>query len=331
MRYKGLIMVLLVLFLLAGCSDSAVEQTVPEIDYVGVCWQNDGGDFEQKLVPELWRTGYQVMTADGKQDQTRQLNQAKNFIQQGCDVVIIEPVSVTGLEELVEAARSNQTYLIFIHSRPTDELLDSYERITYVDFNRAQPGTFQGQLVLELPERGDRNGDGTVGCMILRGPETQLADDLRTESCLRTLREGGVTVEVLCQAYSKFTQEDGQEICTQKLAQYGRDVEVIICTNDQLALGAAEAIKSRGWSLGGDFYLIGGDAIEQTLKLTAQGAMGGTVLTDTEGQVDRILELLQMIFGGITVEKEYYVNYIKVDPENAAQFVQISDPVTPER
>lgn len=321
MKFR-ILAVLLAAVLLCGCNGAAQESAVTTVKYVGLCYRDDGGELEQTLESKLWAAGFQVMTADSHNDQAEQNRKAEQLLIRGCDLLIVEPVMVSALDELVAMAGENDTPMLLVNYEPQMSVLESNENISFAGCDPSQLGSLQAQLVMQLPDKGDINGDGIISCMIIRGPEDHVDADLRTQSCLTALKDGGMQVDVLCQEYGDWTEDSGRAICAQKLAQYGKDVEVIFCSNDDMTLGAIVAIEERGWVVGEDFYLVGCEATDETLKLAAVGKLSGTVLTDHEALTEKILEIARLMSEGVPMDKKYYVNYIGVNSQNAAQYVQ---------
>ena len=91
-----------------------------------------------------------------------------------------------------------------------------------------------------------------------------------------------------------------------------------------MALGALEAIKAAGRTVGEDIYLVGVDALDAALDAVKAGTMTGTVLNDAQGQAAKAVECMEALLAGTTYaegEQSVYVDYVKVTSSNVADFM----------
>ena len=100
---------------------------------------------------------------DGKNDQNTQTEQINTFLQQGVDVLVINPVQTTSAQTIVDTVKPSETPIVFINREPDKSVLDSYaDKCCYVGADARQSGTYQGELILETETQGDINGDGKI-------------------------------------------------------------------------------------------------------------------------------------------------------------------------
>ena len=199
--------------------------------------------------------------------------------------------------------------------------MDRWDKLTYVGCEKDSHGIMQGNMILREANQGDMNGDGTVSCLILSGPEDDRDAQLQAAGCVQALEKAGLSVSLLETRWGQWTAESGRKSCADALAQYGKDIEVIFCGDDRIALGAAEAIRSGGWTVGKDYLLIGLGGIEQAIEAVNMGNMTGTVAEDLTGQAKQVLAVARAILAGETLEKKYYVSCMKVTAENAQAYL----------
>ena len=107
----------------------------------------------------------------------------------------------------------------------------------------------------------------------------------------------------------------------QALAEYGKDIEVIFCSNDAMAAGALEAIKDGGRTVGQDVYLLGIDGEHHALVLIRGGEMTGTVALDTKSFTQKVTELADDLLRGRRVENRNIIGYTAVTQENIDEFM----------
>ncbi|MCF0110173.1 MAG: substrate-binding domain-containing protein, partial [Erysipelotrichaceae bacterium] len=134
------------------------------------------------------------------------------------------------------------------------------------------------------------------------------------------LESSGLEVECLVEERGMWDQAKGQEIAANALAQYGDKIEVIFCNNDGMALGAKQAIDEAGRKVGEDIYLVGVDALADAVDLIVKGEMTGTVLNDHVGQSHTAVDCAIKALNGEKLDNYYWVDYVKVTADNAADF-----------
>ncbi|MEG7531705.1 MAG: substrate-binding domain-containing protein, partial [Hungatella sp.] len=151
---------------------AAIDPTTGGKDFtVGICIYKFDDNFMTLYREELQKyleTTYnaKVTIVDGKGDQAEQTNQIDNFITQGVDVLILNLVQASATETVANKCRDAKVPAVFINREPEEAEIKRWtdEKITasYVGADARQSGTFQGEIILETPNKGDINGDGTV-------------------------------------------------------------------------------------------------------------------------------------------------------------------------
>jgi methyl-galactoside transport system substrate-binding protein len=268
---------------------------------------------------------YEITMADGKNDMAEQTNQIQNFITQGMDVIILNLVQTSSADAVIDQVVSAGIPLVLINREPLaydkdgKTLDEAYEgilnnpQVCYVGADARQSGTFQGEMVAELPNKGDINGDGKVSYIMIEGDPENIDAQYRTEFSVKALKDAGIEVECLDDQVGNWDQTKGQELCANALNIYGDKVEVVFCNNDAMALGAATAIETAGRKVGEDIYLLGVDALEEAVQLVKDGNMTGTVLNDHIGQSHAAVDVAIKLLKGEEIQNYYWVDYVKVN------------------
>ena len=155
------------------------------------------------------------------------------------------------------------------NKNPLDEAYEGIlnnPQVCYVGADARQSGTYQGEMVAELPNKGDMNGDGTVSYVMIQGDPENIDAQYRTEFSVKALVDAGITVEELTSQIGNWDQTKGQEIAQNALNQFGSKVDVIFCNNDAMALGAATAIQQAGRTVGEDIFSCSFEAVFHGLE-----------------------------------------------------------------
>ena len=263
---------------------------------------------------------YEVTMVDGKNDMAEQTNQIETFITQKMDVIICNLVQTSSAEVIIDKVVAADIPLILINREPLGDNGDeSYEgilnneKVCYVGADARQSGTYQGEMVLALDDKGDVNGNGTVDYVMIIGDPENPDAQYRTEYSVKALTDAGVAVNELVSNVGNWDQAKGQEIAAAALAQFGDEIDVIFCNNDGMALGAAAAISAAGRTVGEDIYLLGVDALAECQEMVQNGTMTGTVLNDHIGQSHAAVDAAVAALNGEALQNYYWVNYVKVD------------------
>ena len=87
-------------------------------------------------------------------------------------------------------------------------------------------------------------------------------------------------------------------------------------------MGVLQAIEAAGRKVGQDIYLVGVDALEEAVQAVADGRLTGTVLNDDVSQAQTAVDAAIRYVKGEANEKNYTIDYVKVTPENAADYIK---------
>ena len=262
---------------------------------------------------------YNITMVDGKNDMAEQSNQIDTFITQKMDVIICNLVQTSSAEVIIDKVVGANIPLILINREPLGETDESYpgiinnKNVCYVGADARQSGTYQGEIVLSLPNKRDINGNGAVDYVMIVGDPENPDAQYRTEFSIKALTDAGVAVNKLVENVGNWDQVKGQEIAAAALAQHGDAIDVIFCNNDGMALGAAAAISAAGRTVGEDIYLLGVDALDECQEMVKAGTMTGTVLNDHIGQSHAAVDAAIAALEGKELQNYYWVNYVKVD------------------
>ena len=311
----------------AASAASSVTETVLAGGTVGICiYKFDDAfmtTYRTALTKMLEDKGYTVTCMDGKNDQATQTEQINTFIAQGVDALIINPVNTSAADTIVSAVKDADIPTVLINREPTAEAMAAYDKLVYVGCDARQSGTMQGELILDTDTKGDINGDGVVKYIMIQGDPENIDAQYRTEYSVKALEDAGMKVEQLDLQRGDWDRNKGQEIAQNDLAKFGDDIEVVFCNNDDMAIGALQAIQAAGRTVNKDIYLVGVDALDAALNEVEAGNMTGTVLNDANAQAEKAVECMEGLLAGDTYaegEQSVYVDYVKVTPENVAQF-----------
>ncbi len=263
--------------------------------------------------------GYTVTFMDGKNDQAEQNNQINNFIAQGVDALIINPVMTSAADQIIATVKDAGVPTVLINREPTAEQMSAYDKLVYVGCDARQSGTMQGEMIVDLGlEKVDLNGDGKVQYIMIEGDPENVDAKYRTEFSVKALTDAGWEVEQLDDQVGNWDQVKAQELVSNALGQHGEKIEVVFC-NDAMALGALQAIDTAGRKVGEDIFLVGVDALSEALENVINGTMTGTVFNDHISQSHSAADAAVNYLTGAGNEHYIGCDYVKVTTENAQE------------
>jgi len=304
----------------AGSADLADKK-------VGVCIYQFSDNFmtlfRNELQSYLESLGFKaenISIVDGANDQATQTNQIQNFITSGVDVLIINPVNSSSAATITDMVTEANIPLVYINREPDAQEEERWAtenmNVTYVGCDARQSGTMQGEIVLDLENKGDINGDGKVSYIMIEGDPENVDAQYRTEFSVKALTDAGVEVECLDDQVGNWDQAQAQSLVANSLAQHGKDIEVVFCNNDAMALGALQAIEAAGETVGTDVYLLGVDALQEACDNVKSGKQTGTVFNDHISQSHSAADAAVKYLTGEGNEHYIGCDYVKVTTAN---------------
>lgn len=293
MRRKVLIGVILVILLMGVAGYFTKGLLTPKI---GLCL--NGAD--SALYNELTLAGYTVLSRNCENNQETQNQQVEELLQEKVDVLVVQSVDADAASQILQIAV--ETPVIFIGTEPT-ELGNAY----YVGCDASQQGVVQAQMLQSFFGKADINGDRLVDYMTISGPEEVPVSRVYLESVSTAM--AGKNVVQLEEAYCSADAAEAKELCRQAFSKYGRDLELILCNSESVALGAANAVRDSGRVPGRDVIIFAVGKETQLKEMVRTGVLTAAAVEDTNAIFGRIVRLVDELTKDKTVEQKQYISY----------------------
>lgn len=281
--------------------------------------------------------GVTVVLSDGKGDQPTQNDQVDAFITQGVKALGINMVDRTAASVIIEKAKAKDVPVVFFNREPIESDMNIWDKVYYVGAKAEESGTMQGQALANYwkanLEKADRNKDGVLQYVMLTGEPGHQDAELRTEYSVKALKAEGLKVKELAKDTGMWQRVNGQEKMAAWITAYGDQIEAVIANNDDMALGAIEALKAAGY-FQNDTYIpvLGVDASAPAIDSLKNGFLYATVLNDAKNQGYATFDIMDALakdqkieeIKNITLDKGKYIwiPYIPVTKENYEQFIK---------
>lgn len=229
---------------------------------------------------------------DAKGSQNTQNNQVERFISLDCDVLCINLVDRMDPSIIIDKAMTAGVPVVFFNRQPVEEDMDRWDQFYYVGVDAKETAILQGKMVVDLyrkqPEAVDLNGDGVVNYVLLEGETSHQDSLIRTEWSIQTLKDGGVPIEKITGGIANWERSQASALMEQWLTEYPDKIELVVSNNDDMALGAIDALEREEIT---EINVIGIDGTIQGLEALENGKMLGTVYADKELYAGAIVEL----------------------------------------
>lgn len=217
-----------------------------------------------------------------KGSQITQNSQVERFISLDCDVLCVNIVDRAAASTIIDKAMAADIPVVFFNREPVEEDMNRWEKLYYVGEDAKTSAKLQGQMLVdewnEDPSALDKNGDGVVGYVLLEGETSHQDSLIRTEWSIQTLKDGGVPLMKLTGGIANWERSQGSALMEQWLKNYPEEIELVISNNDDMALGAIDAIKRIETKQ--DIKLVGIDGTPPAVEAVEEGSLFGTVQCD---------------------------------------------------
>ncbi|GGI65726.1 galactose ABC transporter substrate-binding protein [Enterococcus alcedinis] len=239
-----------------------------------------------------------VKILDSKNSQSIQNSQIDQLVRSDYDVIAVNVVDRTVASNIIYKARQAGIPLIFFNREPIQTDLIQWNQAYYIGSKAQESGEMQGELVLEqyrlAPETIDLNRDGKIQYVMLEGEEVHQDSLIRTESSIKTIVEGGVKVERLARGVGNWMRQPSKEFVREWLEKYPNQIELVMSNNDEMAIGAIEALREipEGMTLP---HVVGIDGTSEGLEAVDRGEMLGTVRSDPNEYAREMLTLAKQL------------------------------------
>ncbi|MVB11502.1 D-galactose-binding periplasmic protein [Caprobacter fermentans] len=253
--------------------------------------------------------------ADSQSSQAVQDDQVDRFLSKNYSVICVNMVDRTVASTIINKAKKANIPVVFFNREPVEEDVRMWNKVYYVGADAAQSGTIQGKIIdnvfHENPDLIDRNKDGKIQYVMLEGEQGHQDALLRTEYSIKYLIESGIQVEKLANDTANWQRAQATAKMTQWIKQYGDRIEVVFSNNDDMALGAIDAIQ--GSSLKRAPVVVGVDGTQPGLEAVKDSSMLGTVYNDAKKQADAIMDLSYALACGqkipetVELKNQHYV------------------------
>lgn len=304
------------LFLVAAVASTLLSPLGSSAQTIGVTMVDYNDTFRTLLrngvADAAKKAGAVVQFEDGKSDVSAQLSQIQNMIAQKVDGIIVQAVDTDVTPKITKMASAAKIPLVYVNLKPAD--FDKLPAgVTVVASDEMVGGTLQAQQVCKQLK-------GKGGVLVLMGDLVHEAARTRTKAVETVVASNECSgMKIVDKREGKWSRTNAQDITTNWLTS-GLKFDAIIANNDEMALGAINALKAAK-KLSPSIVVAGIDATPDALASMKVGDLKVTVFQNAAAQgagaVDAVLKLIKKQ----PVDRFVNVPFELVIPENMGKYV----------
>ena len=236
--------------------------------------------------------GFDLKFSDAQQKQENQIQAIRSYIAQGVDVIAFSPVVESGWDAVLQEAKQAHIPVIL-----TDRAVDVTDQSLYASF-----------IGSDFVEEGKRVGEwvsqnlGTkpINVVQLEGT-TGSAPAIDRKKGFEDAIKGNSNIKVIDSQTGNFTRAEGKTVM-EGFLQAHKDINVVFAHNDDMALGAIEAIEAAGLKPGQDIKIVSIDGVKDGMQALADGKINYIVECNPLLGPD-LADMAKKVVAGQTVDK----------------------------
>ena len=265
---KRLLTMVLALCLVIGVASAEVTIAFTQIGQESD-WRTANTD---SVIKAIEAEGWKLVYDDAQQKQENQVKALRNFISQGVDYILFTAVVSTGWEEVLKEVNEAEIPLVLMDRMPDNMADIQYAAAFGGDF--VEEGRRMALWTKNYVEKIGRSGE-ELNVVILEGTTGADAASGRQQGIMEIL-EGTPNLKVIASQSGNFTRAEGQPVMESFLKAHDK-IDILLAHNDDMALGAIDAIKAAGKVPGKDIIIVGCDAPKTAFDAIIAGDMNATI------------------------------------------------------
>ncbi|WP_439125697.1 MAG: sugar ABC transporter substrate-binding protein [Pseudomonas rhizophila] len=288
----------------AALADLKIGVSMSQFDDTWLTYLRESMDSKAKSLPD----GVTLQFEDARSDVVKQLSQVESFISQKVDAIIVNPVDTAATQRITKAAVAAGIPLVYVNRRPDDLKLPA--GVVTVASDDLEAGRMQMQYLADK-----MSGKGNI--VILLGDLANNSTTNRTKGVKEVLAKYP-DIKIEQEQTGIWSRDKGMTLVNDWLTQ-GREFNAVVSNNDEMAIGAAMALKGAGKEKG-SVLIAGVDGTPDGLNAVKKGEMAVSVFQDAKGQADGSIDTAVKMVKKQPVEQAVWVPYRLITPENVDQF-----------
>ena len=293
---------------IAGCAKKEDDQFV-----VGFSQMESDNPWRiaqtQSLRDEAAKRGYQLVVTDAQGQTAKQVSDVEDLIARGVDVILLAPREFEGLTPALQAAKQANIPVILVDREAAGT--PGTDFVTFLGSNFVEQGRRAAEWLAK--ETG-----GTAGIVELQGtPGSSVAADRAKGFHDEIAKHPGM--KILASQTGNFSRATAQGVMQNVAQSLGKRITAVYAHNDEMALGAVQALKAAGLQPGTDVRIVSVDGQRAALEAITRGELGATVESNPRfGPL--AFDTIEKLRRGEQIPPKILITDRFFDKTNAAQF-----------
>jgi ribose transport system substrate-binding protein len=262
------------------------------------------------LKAEAAKRGYQLVVTDAQGQTSKQVSDVEDLIARRVKVILLAPREYQGLVPALQAAKQAKIPVILVDREAAGTPGQDY--VTVLGSNFVEQGKRAADWLA-------KSTSGTATVVELSGtPGSSVATDRAKGFREELAKYPGM--KVVASQTGDFSRAKGQQVMQNLAQSLGKGFTAVYAHNDEMALGAIEALKAAGRRPGRDVLVVSVDGERAALEAIQRGELGATVESNPRfGPI--AFETVEKVRRGEAVPTKQLITDRFFDKSNAAQFV----------
>lgn len=351
-RILSILLISIMLFSLAACgsnntpsssesssanqsSEQSAQKSTGKKPVIGVAifdYSNNYVTYIRNSIMAIAGDSAEIHMVDAQNDQAKQVEQIDILLSKGVDALCVNAVDPTAASTIIAKAKAADVPIIFFNRSPSADDMHSYDKCWYVGTTPEDSGRMQAEMAMEAFKNNpafDKNGDGVLQYVILKGTLGHPDAEARTQAVQDTFAKAGFKTELLDVQPGDFKTQTAKDITDAWMGKFGDKIEMILSNNDAMLLGGIEAARSEGYFSGDPSKVMGAigiNALPEILPSIKDGTIIGSILFDAYSEGYHIFTMAynvatgEDVYKGIEIKpddmKAIRVPYIPISKDN---------------
>jgi ABC-type sugar transport system substrate-binding protein len=309
----SLMIILVLALIIAGCSnnESGGDSSDLVIGFSQMENNNPWRIAETKSVREEAETrGYKLVYTEAQGDTAKQVSDVEDMIAQDVDYIVLAPREFEGLAPALDSAKKAGIPVILIDRLAKGEAGVDY--ITFIGSNFIKQGNRAAEWLIEATGGNAKIIEllGTTGSSVAIDRQKGFNDLIDQEAGM----------EVIAAQTGDFARAEGQKVMENLLQAHGDGITAVYAHNDEMAIGAINAIEAAGKVPGEDIIIVSVDGTKDALQAIIDGKMGATV-ESSPFFGPSVFDVIEKHAAGEDIPVDIIIEDRFFDQDNAAEFV----------
>ena len=212
-------------------------------------------------------SGYELRFADGQGKPENQIKALSSFVAQGVDAIILAPIVETGWDNVLEKAKKRNIPVLVLDREV--EVKDDSLYVSYIGADTYNEGRLAAEWLL-------KKVDGKAKVVELQGTPGA-SPTINRFNGFRDVVKDHPGIDIIASQSGDFRRSKGKEVMEALLKKHGKEIEVVYAHNDDMAIGAIQAIEDAGLKPAEDIILVSIDGVRGAFEAMVEGKLNCSV------------------------------------------------------